>query len=344
MKKRICAVLSVLLIFALAACGSSNSGNNAGAAKEWTRSGYYINDDEYMLSVVYMDDVDEPGWYVGCMLGEDPMDDSWGGMVTDNGDSLSGTLPCSGEGEDITVTVTEDGEDGLALAIEGGDTYRFKVWDIPEAAISIYINTEGWGNIAYAEGEEAPEIDTDYPFQSSQVNLAEPTMLTVVAWPDTGNKFVKWTKNGEDYSEDAQITFLAEETAEYVAVFEEDPDWQNPVMNFVGNYGYDKANATVSTMGFDEAFITIQWPVSAGEIAQWDIAGKFDPETATVNYEGCTKSIITFDENNEVASQEPEYEDGTGTIVFDEGSFTWHEDQSGSDEAYVFNYYAPLSE
>lgn len=61
MKKRICAVLSVLLIFALAACGSSNSGNNAGAAKEWTRSGYYINDDEYMLSVVYMDDVDEPG-------------------------------------------------------------------------------------------------------------------------------------------------------------------------------------------------------------------------------------------------------------------------------------------
>ena len=59
----------------------------------------------------------------------------------------------------------------------------------------------------------------------------------------------------------------------------------------------------------------------------------------TIEYTGCTKSVITYDEDGEVASQEPEYEGGTGTIVFgDDGTFTWHEDQSESEEDLVFEF------
>ena len=81
-----------------------------------------------------------------------------------------------------------------------GETFHFKVFDLPTASIFVSINTEGWGNIAYAIGEETPEIDPERPFQSAQVNLAEPDTYTFVAWPQTGNVFVKWTKDGEDFS------------------------------------------------------------------------------------------------------------------------------------------------
>ena len=51
------------------------------------------------------------------------------------------------------------------------------------------------------------------------------------------------------------------------------------------------------------------------------------------------ESIIIYDENGEVKSQEPEYEDGSGTIVFgDDGTFTWHENQSESGDDMVFEW------
>lgn len=44
-----------------------------------------------------------------------------------------------------------------------------------------------------------------------------------------------------------------DESADFVAVFEEDSDWQNPVMNFIGNYQCDRAIAKVESLGADEA-------------------------------------------------------------------------------------------
>ena len=39
---------------------------------------------------------------------------------------------------------------------------------------------------------------------------------------DDGWKFVKWTKNGEDFSEEPEITVEVAEGVEYMAVFETD--------------------------------------------------------------------------------------------------------------------------
>ncbi len=110
---------------------------------------------------------------------------------------------------------------------------------------------------------------------------------------------------------------------------ETEPEWQDPVMNFIGEYQCDRASATVESVGNGEARITIEWGGSAWELARWDITGRLDPETLTVEYSGVTKSIVTYGDNGEIVSQVPEYDDGTGTIAFhDDGTFTWHEDQS----------------
>ena len=332
MKKRFCMLMAAVLLLGLCACGQES----AEEAKEWSRSGYFTNENGDMLSVVWMDEVDEPGWYVGVMLGET----MGGAVLPQEGNSLHGKLETMDEGtEPIVVTVSEEGKDGLLLEVEGGESYHFLPSEMTAATIIVTVNTEGWGNIAYAIGEEAPEIDPERPYQSAQINLAEPDTYTFLAWPQTGSVFVKWTKNGEDFSTEAQITVELSESADFVAVFEEDAGWQNPVMNFVGEYQSGRAHALVECWDKDEAMITIDWGSSAWETARWLIGGKLDLEALSIAYEGCSKSILTFDENGEVKSQETVYEDGTGTITFhDDGTFTWHEDQSEYGEDLVFEW------
>ena len=294
-------------------------------AAQWTREGYFADENENMLCVTWMDDIDEPGWYVGIMLGELMA----GGTLPQEGNALQGSLSTWEEGEEpIDVTVSEEGEDGLLLTIQGGESYHFTAYDMPEATIFVTINTEGWGMIDYAPGEEAPELDPEWPFQSAQINLAEPETYTFAAAPEAGSIFVKWTKNGEDFSTDPVIVVLLDESADFAAVFEEDPGWQNPVMNFIGEYQSGRAHALVECFGNDEAWITIEWGSSAWEFARWIIVGRLDTDTLTIAYEGCGKSVITVNDSGEESAEEV-YTDGTGTIAFhDDGTFTWHEDQS----------------
>ena len=219
-------LIAFFMTVALVACNGQGTGNaSQSTAAEWTREGFFQDENENWMSVTYMDDVDEPGWYAGCTLGEDLMEDSWGGMLAQEGKNLKGKLPSNGSKEDITVTVSEEGEDGIMLVVEGGETYHFTKMDMPEATISVSVNTEGSGNIDYAEGETAPEIDTEYPYQSAVINLKEPALYTLTAWPQEGWHFVKWTKDGDDYSTEATITAELDESAEYIAVFEAGIDY-----------------------------------------------------------------------------------------------------------------------
>ena len=341
MKKLFCLLLMVCLVFALAACGAGAPEQDS----DWTAEGYFQDENGHMLSITWMDDVDEPGWYVGCCLGEDFIEDSWGGTLSVEGDALHGVLDSSGGKDPLTVTVTQEGEGGLQLEVEGGETYHFTPMEMEEATIFVTINTEGWGGmIGYEPGETVPELDPEWPYQSAQINLAGPETYTFAAAPEAGSLFVKWMKNGEDFSTEPVVTVLLDESADFVAVFAEDPDWQNPVMNFIGEYQCDRAHALVECLGNDEALITIDWGSSAWELARWIITGRLDTETLTVRYSDVTKSIITYDDKGEVKSEEPEYEDGTGTVTFnDDGTFTWHEDQSVYGTDMVFEW-VPVNE
>ena len=202
--------------------------------------------------------------------------------------------------------------------------------DMPDATIFVSINTEGMGAIDYVEGEETPEHDPEYPFQSAQINIAEPATYTILATPHMGWKFVKWTKNGEDLSTEALLTLELAESADLIAVFEMDEDWVNPLAFLEGDFVCDRANANVSVTD-EDVFVTIDWANSATEVARWDIIGQVDPDTLELAFEYCTKRNLVFNDAGEITDETTEYEDGTGAIVFKEdgSGFSWSDDQSG---------------
>ena len=49
---------------------------------------------------------------------------------------------------------------------------------------------------------------------------ANGSFILISAKADSGVKFVKWTKDGKDFSTEAEIKVPADEDSEYVAVFE----------------------------------------------------------------------------------------------------------------------------
>ena len=55
---------------------------------EWTREGTFIDDQQNMLSVMASYDESKPGWYVGCMLG----DNMYGSIIQQEGDTLHGNI------------------------------------------------------------------------------------------------------------------------------------------------------------------------------------------------------------------------------------------------------------
>ena len=214
MKRLMVLLLTLLMVCSLAACGGSRQGDNDFV---WTRVGTYQDENENYLMVSASEMEEYPGWSVMCMIG----DEMHGWFIQQEGNTLHGNLTSEYEdADDFIVTISEEDEDGLQMVVEGGESRHFLPMDLPDATIFVTVDTEGMGNIAFAEGEAAPEIDPERPYQSAVINLAEPTPHTLVAWPQAGNVFVKWTKDGTDYSTDAQITLELAESADYVAVFE----------------------------------------------------------------------------------------------------------------------------
>ena len=337
MKKMTCLLLAICMLLSLAACGASKT--ETPEITEWTRQGAFEDANGNQLLVSISETEGYEGWAVSLMLDGEMI----GWIIQQEGNTLHGNLRGWDENEEpFVVTVSEDGEDGLKLEVEGGETCYFTPLDIPEATIVVTVNIDGLGHIAYAEGEETPEIDPEFPAQSAYIGLAEPAVHTFSAEPQAGNLFVKWTKNGADYSTEPQITLMLDESAEYIAVFEEDPNWQNPVMNFVGEYQCDRAQAAVECFGYDEAWITIEWGSSAWEMTRWIIVGRLDTDTLMITYEGAGKANLVYDEDGEVKSEESVYDDGTGTITFhDDGTFVWHDDQSESGNDIIFACVAP---
>ena len=334
MKKLICLILAACMLLTLAACGAGTPAEPE--IREWTRQGVFEDESGNHLIVGLSNTEGYEGWAVSLMLG----DEMRGWIIQQEGMALRGNLNAWDENaEAFNISITEEGEDGLRVEVEGGGTYHFTPMDVPEATIVVTVNTEGLGHIAYSEGEEAPEIDPEFPAQSAYIGLAEPAVHSFTAEAEAGSLFVKWTKNGEDFSTEPQITLLLDESAEYIAVFEEDPDWQNPVMNFVGEYQCDRAHAAVECFGADEAWITIEWGSSARELTRWIIVGRLDPDTRSISYSGAGKANLVYGDEGEISSEEPIYNDGTGTISFHEdGTFTWHEDQAEREADLVFEW------
>ena len=216
MKKAIALFLTLVMVFALCACGAKQETPGSADAAEWTRVGSFDNADGDYLSISFSDTEGYEGWAVTFMHGEE----LHGWIIQQEGDKLHGNLVAEGEEGEFIVTISEEGEDGLLLEVEGGESYHFTPMDVPEFSITMQINTEGLGEIAYAPEGETPEFDDEFPAQSAVQNLEGPATYVLAAKPEDGWKFVKWTKDGEDFSTEEQITVDVAESVEYIAVFE----------------------------------------------------------------------------------------------------------------------------
>ncbi len=221
MKKLLYLFLSLVLVAGLAACSGSSGGSSESSDFTWTREGIFTDENGNYLMVSPSTDEDHPGqWAVTMMLGEE----AHGWFIAQEGEALHGNLDTEYDDYegDFIVTITEEGEDGLMVAVEGGDTYHFTMEETPEVIGTMKINTEGLGSFAYGlEGEEV-EFDDEFPTQSAVDNLTEPRTYVIKAKPDEGYKFVKWTKDGEDFSTEPEITVDVDSDVEFIAVFEVD--------------------------------------------------------------------------------------------------------------------------
>ena len=135
MKKRICLLLSALLLCSLAACGGS--GKNNGEAFVWKRQGYFTDGNENILSVQPSGQEKYPGWYVSLFLDWE----SRGWYLQQEGDTLHGDLIPDGEEGEFIVTIAEEGEDGLLLTTPDGKELHFTPMQSTEETFTVEVKT-----------------------------------------------------------------------------------------------------------------------------------------------------------------------------------------------------------
>lgn len=82
------------------------------------------------------------------------------------------------------------------------------------------INTQGLGQIAITQEGKMPEFNSEYPMQTTSEKAVEGTKLVVGAKAGDGCKFVKWTNDGIEYSNDEIITIEMKKDMNLIAVFE----------------------------------------------------------------------------------------------------------------------------
>lgn len=222
MKRLSCILLALALLASLAACGKKPEAPAPAPEPPaedfvWTREGYFKDENDNLVSIMKSEDAENPGWYVGCLMDEG----MHGWYIQQEGAALHGNIiaPYEGDEAPFVVTVTEEGEDGIQFAVEGGATYHLTPYELPEAAFTATANTEGMGQIAYAEGDATPEFEEEYPSTSVYLGLESAETYTFAAKPDEGWKFKRWERNGEKFSTEPQITLEIAEDTELIAVF-----------------------------------------------------------------------------------------------------------------------------
>lgn len=112
-------------------------------------------------------------------------------------------------------------EAGSGSAVEGSAAEGSGSAEGPFAGmVLVRINTDGMGRIAYEAGDDVLEFDDEFPTQSAFTHLEPGAQITIHAKADPDWKFVKWTKDGADFSTEESITVTADADVEYRAVFE----------------------------------------------------------------------------------------------------------------------------
>ncbi len=101
--------------------------------------------------------------------------------------------------------------------------------------VLVRINTDGPGEIAFSEDGQAPVFDEEFPSSSAFTHVAKGSVLALSARGQDDYLFVKWMKDGQYYSGDADITPAVEEDTEFIAVFGMSSGFEGPAVNDIGD-------------------------------------------------------------------------------------------------------------
>jgi hypothetical protein len=138
------------------------------------------------------------------------------------------------------------------------------------------------------------------------------------------------------------ITACANTNANTDAAASAVEDGQNPVMNFVGKYGSGRATIEVGADGSEGATVKVTWGSSASEQSIWEMSGPFDADTLTITYDNCVNKNVTFDEMGEATDETVVYENGKGSLTFEDKDgqteLRWADDQEHAADDMVFTY------
>lgn len=89
-----------------------------------------------------------------------------------------------------------------------------------EDLVTIMVNIKGVdGNVAISDDGTEPVLDPEFPAQSAYMNVEKGTVVKILAEPEEGYHFFKWTVDGKEYSTEPLITVTAEEDTEFIAEF-----------------------------------------------------------------------------------------------------------------------------
>lgn len=121
-------------------------------------------------------------------------------------------------------------------------------------------------------------------------------------------------------------------TVKPVAHIEEEPqaaepdDTQNPVMNYVGNYFYEKNTLQIEADGSENAKLTFVIPVNDNQKTVITVNAKFNAITGSVAYVNGTKKEVTLNCDGSNSSEKEIYSNGTGVLVFGNGGINWNDE------------------
>lgn len=178
-----------------------------------------------------------------------------------------------------------------------------------------------------AAGKDASSDAAEQDAASGAADTAAPsdTDETVAASDDPGS----------------EIAVVVDDSAKGLERSGREEEGQNPVMGFIGPYAYGSAGMYIEAGGGHDARVSVAWGSSTGKRSEWIMSGPFDEKTLTITYSNCVRKDLVFNENGDVESETIAYENGTGTITFQEGentSLVWKDDQDHMADNAVFTW------
>ncbi len=225
--------------------------------------------------------------------------------------------------------------------------------------VLIRVNVEGLGEIATTEDGSEPVFDEEYTFTSSAMNVAKGTTVGIATRTEYEDyQFVKWTKNGEDYSTDMFIYPTADEDAEYIAVYALAGGYDGPAIDDINDaktlgdilglpyYG-------TSTMGnvYARVFeLNGTLYRAASYLTEEQFQALFDLDFSDPDYDKKQNDILaplTIDVLDDLSELEPSEEELStyqgktlGELMDDGWSFRWasYEDKQCGMEHGLFSY------